>query len=136
MKHPVTPDGSYFVVRGRLWRMANPGLDEITRDHLVARLMAARRAVRDAKKAADHEAESTAHRAVNEAKQALGERRPVWWDDGSPDLNRRMAKNTLYADRYWPVSNDLCCAISQSSRLSAPRCSALDCCKIGAIWLR
>jgi hypothetical protein len=28
VKHPVTPDGRYFVVRGRLWRMANPGLDE------------------------------------------------------------------------------------------------------------
>ncbi|MCK1513091.1 hypothetical protein IVB22_11020 [Bradyrhizobium sp. 190] len=100
MKHPVTPDGHYFVVRGRLWRMAKPGLDDVTRDHLVARLMAARRAVRDAKKAADREAESTAHRAVDEAKQALGERGPVWWDDGSPDLNRRMAKNTLYADWY------------------------------------
>jgi len=24
MKHPVTPDGRYFVVRGRLWRMSNP----------------------------------------------------------------------------------------------------------------
>jgi hypothetical protein len=31
---------------------------------------------------------------------ALAERGPVWWDDGSPDLNRRMAKNTLYADWY------------------------------------
>jgi hypothetical protein len=62
--------------------------------------MAARRAVRDAKKAADREAESMAHRAVDAAKQALAERGPVWWDDSSPDLNRRMAKNTLYADWY------------------------------------
>jgi hypothetical protein len=31
VKHPVTPDGRYFVVRGRLWRMANPGLDEAER---------------------------------------------------------------------------------------------------------
>ncbi len=53
VKHPVTPDGHYFVVRGRLSRMANSNLDEVTRDHLVARLMAARRAVRDAKRAAD-----------------------------------------------------------------------------------
>jgi hypothetical protein len=22
LQHPVTPDGRYFVVRGRLWRMA------------------------------------------------------------------------------------------------------------------
>lgn len=83
MKLPVTLDGHYFVVRGRLWRMANPGLDDVTRDHLVARLMTARRAVCDAKKAADREAEATAHRAMDEVKQALGERGPVWWDDGA-----------------------------------------------------
>lgn len=67
--------------------MANPGLDDVTRDHLVARLMAAWRAVREAKKAADREAEATAHRVVDEVKQALGERGPVWWDDGSPNLD-------------------------------------------------
>jgi hypothetical protein len=100
VKHPVTPDGRYFVVRGRLWRMANPHLDEEKRADLVSRLMGARRAVRDAKKASEPEAEATAHRAVDEAKQALGERGSVWWDDGSPDLNRHMAKNTLYADWY------------------------------------
>ena len=34
------------------------------------------------------------------AKVALGERGPVWWDDGAPDLNRRMARNTVYADWF------------------------------------
>ncbi|MGY4253611.1 hypothetical protein ACVI1L_000679 [Bradyrhizobium sp. USDA 4516] len=67
--------------------MANPNLDGVKRDHLVGRLMAAGRAVRDARKAADREAEVTAHRTVDEAKQALGERGPVWWDDGSPALD-------------------------------------------------
>ena len=100
MKHPVTPDGRYFVVRGRLWRMADPGLDEAERTDLVHRLMAARRAVRDAKRNADLKAEAAAHRAVDQVKRALGERGPVWWDDGSPDLNRHMAKNTPYADWY------------------------------------
>jgi hypothetical protein len=100
----MTPDGRYFVVRGRLWRMANPGLDEAERADLVGRLMAARRAVRDARKAADPDAEATAHRAVDEVKQALGERGPVWWDDGSRDLNRLMAKNTLYAEWYAKLS--------------------------------
>ena len=84
--------------------MANPGLDEAERADLVSRLMAARRAVRDARKAADPDAEATAHRAVDEVKQALGERGPVWWDDGSPDLNRLMAKNTLYAEWYAKLS--------------------------------
>ena len=80
--------------------MANPGLDEDKRADLVGRLMGARRAVRDAKNASDPEAEATAHRAVHELKQALGERGPMWWDDGSPDLNRHMAKNTPYAAWY------------------------------------
>jgi hypothetical protein len=50
VKHPVTPDGRYFGVRGRLCRMAKPDLDEADRADLVGRLMAARRAVRDPKK--------------------------------------------------------------------------------------
>ena len=85
--------------------MANPGLDEAERADLVGRLMAARRAVREARKAADPDAEATAHRAVDEVKQALGERGPVWWDDGSPDLNRFMAKNTLFAEWYAKLSH-------------------------------
>ena len=103
MKHPVTPDGRYFVVRGRLWRMANPHLGERDTSELVKRLMAARRAVRDAKAAADAESEAAAHRAVDDAKRALGERGPVWWPDGAPDLNRHMAKNTPYAEWYAEV---------------------------------
>jgi hypothetical protein len=100
VKHPVTPDGHYFVVRGRLWRRANPALNEEERAALVGRLMAARRAVRDAKKESDREAKVAAHRTVDEVKRLLGERGPVWWDDGSPDLNRHMAKNTHYATWY------------------------------------
>ena len=80
--------------------MANPGLDEAERAEFVGRLMEARRAVRGARKATDPDTEATAHRAVDEVKQALGERGPVWWGDGSPDLNRHMAKNTLYAAWY------------------------------------
>jgi len=100
VKHPVTPDGRYFVVRGRLWRMADPTLDEARRADLVDRLMAARRAVHGARKALDREAEADARRAVDEVKRALGERGPVWWDDGASDLNRHMVKNTPYADWY------------------------------------
>ena len=59
-----------------------------------------RRAVHEAKLADDPEAEAAAHRRVDEVKQALGERGPAWWDDGSPDLNRRMVKNSPYADWY------------------------------------
>jgi len=80
--------------------MANPGLPEVEQADLVRRLMAARRAVRDAKRVADGEAEADAHRTVDEVKRALGERGPIWWEDGSPDLNRHMANNTSYAEWY------------------------------------
>ncbi|QOZ75271.1 hypothetical protein XH83_07365 [Bradyrhizobium sp. CCBAU 53351] len=103
MKHPVTADGRYFVVRGRLWRMANPDLSDDERASLVKRLMAARRAVRDAKADQAPELEAAAHREVDEIKRALGERGPVWWKDGAPDLNRHMAKNTPYAAWYAKV---------------------------------
>ncbi len=98
--YPVTPDGRYFVVRGRLWRRADPLLDEAVRQTLVNDLMNARRAVAAALRAADPEAERDARDAVDAAKIALGERGPVWWTDGAPDLNRRMAVNTVYADWF------------------------------------
>lgn len=98
----VTPDGRYIVVRGRLWRATNPSLPEPERQRLTEALMDARRAVKAARAAADPDAEDAAHRAVDAAKQALGERGPVWWTDGAPDLNRKMARNTAYAD--WFVS--------------------------------
>lgn len=97
-KYPDTPDGRYFVVRGRLWRKSNPALAADDRQRLVKDLMSARRAVREAK--GNPEETAKVRRRVDDAKVALGERGPVWWDDGSPDLNRHMAKNTPYAEWY------------------------------------
>ncbi|MBY6264377.1 hypothetical protein EI613_21015 [Azospirillum sp. 412522] len=93
----TTPDRRYIVVRGRLWRAANPALSDEDRAGLTAELMKARRAVAAARRAADRDAEAEAHAAVDRAKQALGERGPVWWSDGAPDLNRHMARTTPYA---------------------------------------
>lgn len=87
-------------MRGRLWRRANPALAEGQRQRIVADLMDARRAVGWAKRAADKAAEAEARQAVDQAKRALGERGPVWWDDGAPDLNRHMARTTPYAEWY------------------------------------
>ena len=84
------------MVRGRLWRLANPALSPERRGALVHELMAARRAVRDARGAA--EAVAVARARVDAAKRGLGERGPVWWKDGAPDYNRRMAAKTPYAD--------------------------------------
>ena len=98
--YPDTPDGRYFVVKGRLWRKADPALPDADRTKLVAELMAARRAVGAAKREGDAEAERRARVDVDRAKRALGERGPVWWDDGAPDLNRHMARLTPYAAWY------------------------------------
>ena len=93
--HPVTPDGRYFVVRGRLWRRTDPSLAEPERERLVRELMAARRAVKEAR--AGRGGMAAARSAVDRAKRGLGERGPVWWTDGEPDLNRHMVANTPYA---------------------------------------
>ena len=92
--YPETPDGRYFVAKRRLWRRSDPALPEEQRQAAVNALMDARRAVRDA---ADEESRRRARRDVDAAKQRLGERGPVWWTDGAPDYNRRMARNTPYA---------------------------------------
>lgn len=92
--YPTTPDGRYFVVRGRLWRLSNPALPADVRDALVKDLMNARRALRGD---GQPDARAAARAAVDAAKTALGERGPVWWSDGVPDLNRKLVKNTPYA---------------------------------------
>jgi hypothetical protein len=97
---PVTPDGRYFVVRGRLWRCTNPQLDGETRGELTHELMAARRAKRTAMQAGDAHAREAARARVDAAKHSLGERGPAWWDDGAPDQNGRMARNTVYAEWF------------------------------------
>ena len=100
--HPplVTPDGRYLVVRGRLWRRTNPALPPDARAGLVGDLMDARRGVRDARRAGDRTVERRHRAAVHAAKVALGERGPVWWDDGAPDYTRRLARTTPYA-AWW-----------------------------------
>ena len=100
MQYPVTPDGRYFVVRGRLWRCSDPGLTESERTQLTKELMAARRAKLTAMRAGDLGARARARDKVDKAKRALGERGPVWWSDGAPDYNRHLAKNTPYAGWY------------------------------------
>jgi hypothetical protein len=75
--------------------MSNPSLTEAVRAALTRELMDARRALRR-----DAPAEGRAHarEQVESTKVALGERGPVWWSDGAPDYNRKMARNTPYAD--------------------------------------
>ncbi|WP_210505794.1 hypothetical protein [Naasia sp. SYSU D00057] len=95
-----TPDGRYLIVRGRLWRTTDPTLDPAERDALVAELMAARREKKAGLVSGDTADIRTARERVDAAKRRLGERGPVWWTDGAPDLNRRLVQNTPYAAWY------------------------------------
>jgi len=96
----TTPDGRYLVVRGRLWRCADPRLEPAERDALTSELMAARRAKGAALRAGDDAGREAARQRVDAAKHALGERGPVWWDDGAPDLTRHLARTTPYAEWF------------------------------------
>ena len=100
MIYPTTPDGRYFVVRGRLWRCSNPGLDPALRAQRVHELMSARSAKGKALRAKDPAAIEAARRRVDAAKHALGERGAPWWTDGAPDLNRHLARTSPYAAWY------------------------------------
>ena len=100
---PRTPDGRYIVVDGVLWRAARPDLSEDDRARLVRQLMAARRAVGQAQ---DEAATKAARAEVDAAKIALGERGPVWWNDGAPDVNRHKVENTPYAQWWAQVARD------------------------------
>lgn len=99
-QYPTTPDGRYFVVRGRLWRCSNPALPAAERSRLTHELMAARREKGVAMRAGDEVGRMAARARIDAAKVALGERGPAWWTDGSADLNRRLAANTIYAE-WW-----------------------------------
>ena len=100
MEPQRTPDGRYIIVAGVLWRASNPSLPPPEHARLVQMLMEARRTIGAAKRAGDMGAVAAARAAVHSAKLALGERGPVWWDDGSPDWNRRRVENTTYA-QWW-----------------------------------
>lgn len=102
-KYPETPDGRYFVSKSRLWRRTDPSLPDEVRQAAVRDLMKARRAVRFAKTEAEVRA---ARDEVQDAKVRLGERGPMWWNDGAPDVSLKAPKNTDYAGWWASLSDD------------------------------
>ena len=102
----VEHDGRYLVVRGRLWRCSDPALTPERREELTRALMQARRDKQTAMRRADREQREDARARVDAAKRALGERGPVWWSDGAPDLTRHLARTTPYADWYASLGDD------------------------------
>ncbi len=101
---PHTPDGRYFVARGRLNRCTNPALDDTTRRAGIKALMQARRATMQA--GSDQAAMRAARAAVDAAKIRLGERGPVWWDGGAPDEAGNTPADSSYAD-WWADLDDV-----------------------------
>lgn len=99
-KYPHTPDGRYFVAKNRLWRCTDPRLDEDEKRTHIKALMKARRAVRTALQQDDEDALRQARNAVQNAKEALGERGPVWWNDDAPDEGGLAPHNSSYAE-WW-----------------------------------
>ena len=99
MRYPVTPDGRYFAVRGRLWRATNPSLTADQRRRLTRLLMRQRASIGQYQRSGDISAAQSARRKLHRTKVSLGERGRVWWRDGAPDYNRFLVKNTPY--RRW-----------------------------------
>lgn len=94
-QYPTTPDGHYFIVKGRKWRTTDPNIPEKLRVQLVSVLMSARRDVGKAKRTQDTLLEKDARRRVNDAKVALGERGEVWWEPYSDEGLRERLKSTI-----------------------------------------
>lgn len=103
-EYPQTPDGRYFVARGRLWRRTDPGLGDSERRRWIKALMQARRAVAQAGEDAAATAEARAR--VDQAKRGLGERGPVWWTDDAPDQGGRAPWNSSYAGWWESLSEE------------------------------
>lgn len=89
-----TADGHHVVVDGRRWRASDPDLPDELEQELVDELMAARRAVRDA---GAEDVERVARDRVHDAKVALGERGPRWWEPMTSDERDRRRTATAAA---------------------------------------
>jgi len=72
-------DPGHRVIKGRRWRVSDPAIPESLRQALVDELMSARRAVGVAGRADDELGVARARARVQDAKVALGERGPRWW---------------------------------------------------------
>ncbi|MFJ3659961.1 hypothetical protein ACIPPM_05760 [Streptomyces sp. NPDC090119] len=94
-----TPDGHFVVINGRRWRATDPDVPEDTAARLRRHLMAARRAVRDAK---DEKAERAARDRVQRAKVALGERGTPWWEEAEEQRRRRWEQGLAQLDADCP----------------------------------
>ena len=102
-----TADGRYLLINGRRWRRTDPAVPEKLRVELVAELMGARRAVRDAK--GDPETVAVARSRVQDAKVALGERGEPWWEPATgAGLATRLEATMLALLRARDADRTIC----------------------------
>ena len=90
--HP--PETAFIIVGGRRWRTSDPNIPGAFRQELVNELMAARRAVRDAKSQLEIR---RSRRRVHDAKLALGERGHAWWLPPKPVATKRRIEAAVRA---------------------------------------
>lgn len=83
LRQTMSGDERYIEIDGRRWRRADPAIPEALKSELVSELTSARRAVKAAKHDDDGAALGAARARVQDAKVALGERGPPWWE--APD---------------------------------------------------
>ncbi|MFC5075861.1 hypothetical protein ACFPN0_30670 [Kitasatospora cinereorecta] len=100
-----TPDGRYVVVNHRRWRATDPDIPPGVSSRLRHHLMAARRAVSAARRAADAAAERRARERVHVAKVALGERGTPWWEQSTEERRRRWEKGVAELDSAEPEAD-------------------------------
>lgn len=73
-------DEHHFIIDGRRWRRSDPSIPGPLHTELVHELMRARRSVGAAKRQGDAAGQRLARQHVHDAKVALGERGPAWWE--------------------------------------------------------
>lgn len=103
------PAERYIEADGRRWRRADPAIPESLKTELVSELMAARRAVREARGDVDEAALAVARARVHDAKIALGERGHPWWEPPHEDaLRERLAAAIRTLLRKRDVGKTIC----------------------------
>jgi hypothetical protein len=83
--------------------MSDPKLNEFERRKLKAKLGLLRTRGRVAHLSGDDLLVQELRHEIDRIKQALGERGPVWWADGTPDYNGRLVTASPYAS-WWSQS--------------------------------
>jgi hypothetical protein len=102
-------DGRWVTIDGRRWRATDPGVADRFRKELVDELMSARRAVGQATRVGDAEAERAARERVHLAKVALGERGEPWWEPPSASGRaERLGAVTLTLARHRAPDRTIC----------------------------